>query len=108
MIRAGSLNCQLTIQELPKSDGFTDVPPQDWITIGHAWGTPLPKKGQEKFVQPEYLASVDYVFQTTYTPLLTPNRRLLFRDRILNVSFAMDPEQRNEQLIVGCTEVVKD
>jgi head-tail adaptor len=106
--RAGKLNCALTIQSPPERDGFTDDPANArWQTVGTLFARPIAKSGLEKFVQPEYLAAVSYAFSARYNPNVTPQNRLVFKGKPLNIQFAFDPDQRGRDMLIGCTEIVK-
>ena len=102
------MNCALTIQAPPETDGFTDDPANaKWRTVGTLMARPITNQGLEKYVQAEQLATVAYAFRSRFNPNVTPKRRLIFKGRTLNVKYAVDPDARQRDMLIGCTEVVK-
>ena len=104
MIRAGSLRHRVEIQSVTDSaSAFGDVS-QSWSTVTTVWASIEPLKAREAFEAQQTKTRVSHRVEIRYISGVTTKHRLVYGSRTLNINSVLNPGERNERLVLVCTE----
>lgn len=110
-MRAGKLRHRVEIQVPSKSENPQGETVQGWTSIGMEWAAieAISKKthGGEGFVAAQVLATYSHMMTMRYRADVGPRCRILFGQRIFNVSSVDNVDQRNISLTVYVDEEVR-
>mgnify|MGYP001579842145 CR=1 FL=1 len=97
----------MSIQENQvKETDSTGAEVENWVTIARCWMSIEPLRGQEFFAAQQINATATHRVGLRYRPGLTAKHRLMFEGRIFHVGPPLNPEERNRELELMCTEAV--
>jgi SPP1 family predicted phage head-tail adaptor len=79
---------------------------QGWTTFKEVHAEIDPPKSREFFASGQTQAEVVTRIRIRYIPNLTPDMRIKFGSRYFNIGPAINPDERNKELIMMCNEWV--
>lgn len=107
-MRAGQFRTPVLLQRRSPSTDAEGAPLDDWTTIGTIWTDIQSTAGVEVLQAQQEEARITHQVTARWHPSLVPplghDCRLLWGARILDISMAMDPEQRNREIDMFCVE----
>jgi SPP1 family predicted phage head-tail adaptor len=104
-INAGELRHRVVIEEREKT-GETDRgrPTYRWKSLGRFWAKVEPLTGREAEMTRQMVATATHKVTLRYRALSAETNRIVFNDRVFNIGFVANVEERNVKLEVTCTE----
>lgn len=90
---------------VPDGDGGYE---QDWFDVVPRWFVsivPATARDLERVIAGTVLATASHVVTGPYLSDVSTRTRLLFGDRVLQVTGVADPEERHVELVLVCVEV---
>ncbi len=104
-IRAGKLRHRLIIQEQETAKGTRGQRTSGWIPVGDPiWGKVESLAGGEREQARQIYPSATLSVQIRFRAGMTTENRIKFGDRILNIGYIENEDQRNEELVMLCGE----
>jgi len=103
-VRIGALRKRITIQEIASTkDGLSGVVEAwaDWQTV---WASIDPLRGDEYFAAKQFNVELTHKITIRYRSGLTPTMRVLYGARVFSISAILNPDERNRELVLMCTE----
>jgi SPP1 family predicted phage head-tail adaptor len=92
---------------VPDGDGgFTDVPVPLSPPSLYAEIKPATARDLERLVSSTVQSTASHLVTIDYHPQVTTKTRVVFGARVFAVSGVTNPEERNRELVLACTEVV--
>jgi SPP1 family predicted phage head-tail adaptor len=104
MIRTGLLRHKICIQEkvtLRDSMGGEIV---TWEPFTYCWAQIEPLSGREYFAAKQAQASISHKMIMRYQSGIKPYHRIQWGERNFNIDAILNPEERNRELTIFCTE----
>jgi SPP1 family predicted phage head-tail adaptor len=106
-INIGKFRHRVSIQSMSDStaDDYnqtTQIP----VTIGTRWASVKPLTGKALEYGKQIKEQVTHEIRLRYFPALTPDNLLLFGTRVFEILSVINVDERNEELIVMCSEEV--
>jgi SPP1 family predicted phage head-tail adaptor len=107
-MQIGKLRNKIEIQARmdPSTTNGYGEPTEEWETVLTVWGGITTPTGKQLYVAEQLQAEVSHIVLLRYCDALTPRHRLKFGERIFNISFVHNFDERNIQQEVFCKEVV--
>jgi SPP1 family predicted phage head-tail adaptor len=110
-MQAGRLRHRVVIQRLADTTDTQNAYGEEdrvWHDYFWAWAEIDPPKGREFFAAGQKQAQVTTRVRIRYSPsnTVTPVMRVKFGSRILQINVPINPDERNRELILMCTEKV--
>lgn len=107
-MRIGLLRSRVTLQKrVPSTDGEGSSS-DGWVTVGTIWAAVQSTAGVEvlEAAQPEARITheVTIRYRSDLAPPLGHQARLLLGNRTLDISTAMDPDERRREMDLLCVE----
>ncbi len=105
-MRAGRLRKRVAVQSLSETENGFGQKTKTWSTSETRWAFIEPLSGRE--LEKARAVRSDVTHRVTMRAgglTVTPEQRLLFGSRILNIASITNTEERNRELIFMCTEV---
>ena len=106
MIGAGVRDRRVTIQEKAVSTDTIGNQTDLWVTIATVWAAVSPLKGREYWAARQVNAETTIKVTILYRRGVTPEHRLLYGSRVLEILEIINTNERNEELVLLCKEVV--
>lgn len=107
-MRGGPLRTPLEYQTKTQTPDSYNQPQDTWTTQGTYYGLVRSPSGREGTNALQMRATVSHVITTRYPGFLyDPTARFLYGTRILNIAYVLNVDERNRQVDIACTEVVK-
>lgn len=111
-VQAGRLRHRVSIQARQGTGtqdayGQTTNTTDPWVTVATRWADVRPLEGTEKFVATQSVqVSPEVFFRVTmrYYAGLTPQHRLLFGSRVLEIEAVLNVDERNHRMDLACRE----
>lgn len=110
-MRAGPLRQRLTLQRLVETADPYNQRLQSWVDVATIWGRVINSAGAEVMNARQLKAEVSHIVHTRYLgPLLPagalpPTWRLLYGDRVLNIVWNNDVNERHREYQITCQQV---
>jgi SPP1 family predicted phage head-tail adaptor len=109
--RSGQRRNPVTLENLgaPVSDGeggFTQVPTALSPSTTWAQIVPATARDLERVLSNVVESNASHIVTIPYHPQVTTKTRLTFGTRIFQVTGMQNPEERNIELVLACTEVI--
>ena len=101
----GRMRHRIAIQAKAATVDSYGEPIVSYATSTTVWGEITPLQGRELEVMTQTHGEVSHKVIMRYTTL-TPEYRLLFGSRIFEINAVLNPQEKNEALVVMCKEVV--
>lgn len=103
-IRAGTLNKRVILQTVSRASngggGFTPT----WADTATLWAEIEELSGSEGFEAQQVASKLSHKVTIRYRSGVTPQQRLKYGSRILQIRAVLNPGQRNERLELLCEE----
>lgn len=105
-MKAGDLRHRITIQRLVLAPDEYGQPVEYWQDVATCWAAVEPLRGRELFVAQQAQSEVTTRVRLRYRAGITPDMRVLFGARVLEILYVIDPEERHRELQLLCREVI--
>ena len=103
-MRAGELRKRITIEQpVRAADGTGELVPT-WATFAVLWAALEPLTGSEKIQAQQVNASVNMKATVRYYAGITPQMRIRFGARTLQIASVQNIEERNREIDLMCVE----
>jgi SPP1 family predicted phage head-tail adaptor len=108
-MRAGELRHRITLQRKNAvRDSYGESVPT-WITVATVWAQVETTGGSESVDAAQVaLASLSYMVTIRYRRDVVPTMRVLWGDRVLEISAVTEPDNRRRLLALLCAEIVDE
>ena len=105
-MRAGRLRHRVSIQSQGTTLDDYGESTDSWSTDDTVWAAVEPVSGSERDIGEQMVGVVTHRVVMRYVSSLTPNKRILFGSRVLNINSVLNIDERNERLSLFCMEEV--
>jgi SPP1 family predicted phage head-tail adaptor len=108
-MRAGKLRRNLAYQQKTQVPDSLAQPQPTWTTLAQFWCGIRSPTGRESLNAQQIKAQVSHVVETRFspsTPVLPTGRFVTEDNRVFNISYVLNVDERNRQLDIGCIEVI--
>ena len=108
MIKAGELIKRISFeQRVSTTDPNTKKAVFTWTPTGiEAWASVEPMSGTEMLKYQQVESSVSHRVKMWYQPGITPDMRINYAGRYLNIASVIDPQERHRELEILADEEV--
>lgn len=106
MMRSGKLRHRITIQRPIETQGPTGEMAVVWSDFADVAASVEPLRGREFWAAKEMQAQVSTRIRIRYLEGVTPKMQVLFGTRSYLIESVINPEFRNIEMQLMCTEVV--
>lgn len=103
-MRAGKLRHRIGIQNETATRDAYGAEVKTWKTYKECWAEIDPPQSREFFSANQTQAEVTTRVRIRYLSGVTPNMRIKFNTRYLNINSIINPDERNKELIMMCNE----
>ena len=103
-MKIGQLRHRLEIQEKRSVMDEWGNQVSEWFTVATAWAAIEPIRGEEYWAAGAQRGETIHRVTMRYVPGVTPEHRLLFGDRILEIESTLNLEERSRLLELLCKE----
>lgn len=101
-LHAGMLDRRIVVErQLEVRNAYNEVV-QSWIPVGGCWARVRDTSTQERLRSQEIDAEITTRFTVRYNPFtvqITPRDRILYKDRVYNITGTREPEGTRKQFI---------
>jgi len=105
-MRPGQLRHRISIQtNTPTTNDFNEEV-EGWSTDATTWASIEPMSGKELVNAQQVVANITHKIIIRFRSGIAPQQRILFGSRIFNIESVINPEERNRELQLLCTEAV--
>ena len=108
-MEAGKLRHRLIIQRppvVPVRDS-TGAEVETWEPVSAVWGRVEPLSGRELYAARQFNAEVSHRVTMRFAEGIIPTMRVLFGSRAFDVHAVLNPDERNRELQLACSEFVQ-
>lgn len=105
-MQIGKLNKRIELQRITETADSYGEPVQTWTTYATRWANVSPLKAQEMLVSSQNKATTTHIVTIRYLDGITIEDRIKLGSRYLNIDSIVNQDERGEQLILSCTEVL--
>lgn len=106
-MRAGTLRHRITIEEATVVENEFGEPEQSWAAFAERWARVSPLEGQERWNAQQVHAEVTHEIELRHLDGVKAEMRVNFGGRLFDIEAPMNPDERDEKLILLCTERVE-
>jgi SPP1 family predicted phage head-tail adaptor len=106
MICAEELNRRVTIQSKSGSQDSYGQPGETWSDIVTVSASIITTGGREFYAAQKLNAEISAVIKIRYRTGLDVKMRVKYGERYFSILSIADPEERHEELLLSCKEVV--
>jgi SPP1 family predicted phage head-tail adaptor len=100
----GRLRKRVQLQQLVRNqDDFGEAVPS-YSTYATVWASVEPLQGRELEFAQQISAEITHKVTIRYNAAVTSEHRVVYGERILEIEAVINPEERNEMLILMCKE----
>lgn len=104
-MRIGRLRQRIQIQSLSEnSKDAHGAPVKTWVTDSTRWAWVRGMSHKEFLIADRTDSRLTHIIQMRFVPNLTPNNRIIFENRTLNIISVDNLDERNEITVVRATE----
>lgn len=103
-LQAGRLNKRVTIQTFTVTQNDLGEEVRTWATLVDRAAAVEPLTGAERYSAQQVNPRVSHKVTIRYTASLTPEMRVLFGTRVLEIDAILNPREKGEMLEILCTE----
>lgn len=101
-MRAGKLRHQITVERFTMEQDDYGQPIEAWQTVGTFAASVEPINGREYFAANAAQSEVTTRIRMRYHPGITSTDRITHGSTIYNMLSVINPEMRNEELVLMC------
>lgn len=102
-MRAGTLRHRVAIEQLvansPTQNAGGEMD-ETWTNVATVWGAVEPLRGRELFAAQQVASEVTGTIRIRYLAGVTPKMRCVFGTRNYDILSAVNPDERNRELIL--------
>jgi SPP1 family predicted phage head-tail adaptor len=103
-MQVGKLRKRVQLQQLVRNqDDFGEAVPS-YSTYATVWASVEPLQGRELEHAQQINAEVSHRVTIRYNGNVTAEHRVVYGERILEIEAVINPEERNEMLVLMCKE----
>lgn len=106
MINAGELDKRITLQAETGAQDSYGTPGGTWADLATVWAGIITTGGREFYAAQKVNAETAAVFKIRYRSGINPTIRIQYGRRYFNILSIADPEERHEELLISCKEVI--
>lgn len=108
-MQAGKLRHRVTIQQATVTLQTGGAPVRTWSTVATVWAQVRTVSGGEQRNEgaDQVVASLFYAVTIRHKDGLEPTMRVVWGDRVLEVTAIQEPDNRQRMLTLLCSEVVE-
>lgn len=107
-MRAGKLRHTVIIQSATEAlDGFGEAV-KTWAEYAKARASVEPLQGREFYAAQQFNSEVKVKIRMRFLDGVTPKMRISFNSKIYNIQSIVDPQERNNEMHLMCSEGVND
>lgn len=107
-IHAGRLRHQVTLQSQDTAqDSYGDAV-RSWVDLATVWAEVRPLSGRELWAAQQTQATTTHQVMTRYLAGVTSSCRVKYGSRVFAIDAVLNPDERNERLVLLCTEGPSD
>lgn len=103
-MRAGKLRHLVQLQNLESGQDDYGAPFNEWADGDAVYASVEPLNGRELFSAQQVNAETTVRITMRYRPDITQRTRIKYRDKFFNIQTLINPEMRNRELILMCSE----
>lgn len=103
-MRIGSLRHKIEIQERLTFRDAMGGEIVSWEAFCYAWASIEPLIGREYFAARQTQATTTHRMRMRYQSGIKPYHRVQWAERYFNIDAILNPEERNEELVLLCSE----
>ena len=103
-MKAGELRHRITIQQKTVTQDTAGVITETWADLVTVWAAIEPLTGREKFLAQQVYTDMTTRVRIRYRSGIDPAMRLKYNSRIFEINVVVNPEERNRELELLCTE----
>jgi len=104
-MQAGKLNKRVQLQEPAETQNSTGEEIQSYSTYTTVWASIEPLQGRELEHAQQISAEVSHRVKIRYNANVAAKDRVIYGSRTLEIEAVLNPEERNEELILMCKEI---
>lgn len=104
-MRAGRLRHRVTVQSASSSTDSFGQPQPSWASVGTYWANVVPLMGKEAERARQIRADVTHTVQMRIPTAITPEMRLSYDSRTLNIVEVVNIDERNREYRLTCVEI---
>ncbi len=105
-MRAGNLRNKVIIQQATEAQDTFGEPDVSWSTFATVWASIEPLRGDEYFTAQQTGASISHRVRMRYLDGVLPKMRILWGERVLEITSVLNVYERNRNMELMCFEVV--
>ncbi|GIW49202.1 MAG: head-tail adaptor protein [Caloramator sp.] len=106
-MKIGDLRHRVTLQKLEMVQDSYGQPTETWTDVATVWAAVNPISGREFFQTETINSEVTHKILIRYMQGVKPAMRIKFKDRIFNILYVINFEERNETLQLMCKELIE-
>jgi SPP1 family predicted phage head-tail adaptor len=104
-MQVGRLRKRLELQSPNKTQNAYGEEVSPFMTYATVWGSIEPLQGKEMERARQINALISHKVRIRYRSGVSPRFRIKYGERIFDVNAVLNPEERNIELLLYCTEV---
>jgi len=105
-MRSGELDQRIIIQISTHSRGASGEQIETWQNWQTVWANVQTTGGSENFYSPQLVAEATHKIKIRFLHQIKPTMRVIWRGRILNISYIDPSRQRQGEMFLLCNEMV--
>lgn len=105
-MQAGKLRHRIDIQRPAGGEDTYGAPDEAWDLFLTAHASVEPRSGLERTEDQAVAAEVTHVVRIRYREGVTPDMRVKFGDRVLEIESVVDVDERGRELVLLCKETI--
>jgi SPP1 family predicted phage head-tail adaptor len=105
MKQPGTLRHRITLQRAVESPDSLGAMVETWQNLANVWASVEPLSAREQFNLHSTYTEATHKVTIYYLAGVTAKCRVLFGTRTFNIESVVNPEERNEDLNLICSEV---
>ncbi len=102
---ADNLRHRITLQTLTRTADAGGGYSETWTDTATVWASIEPLNGYERFQAQQMEAGLSHKITMRYRTGVSPVMRVKFGARIFRIHAVLNPDERNERLVLTCAEV---
>jgi SPP1 family predicted phage head-tail adaptor len=96
---------RVDIQAVSETKDAMGSPVQAWSTVAQVWADVAPMSTSEQWRRQQMQSAAGFKVTVRYRADLTPQHRIVLRNRVFQVRGMTNPDQRKRFLEIACDEI---
>jgi len=105
-MQAGRLRHRINLQVNTPTRDATGGRVDSWATYATVWAAIVPLQGMELIRAQELSADINIRVEIRYNAAVTPDDRVLYGTRQMDINSVINPEERDRNMFLMCKELV--